>query len=267
MFLTLLLALNVHAACEWSEQEVGALPVRALPEASGVVFSRAIPGRLYHVNDSSNQPVIYWTDTAGNLQGQARVETPASDIGDNDHRRRSVRLILVPEARLDAPQVTPVQVKELVYPDGPHNAESLSVHPRTGDVFILTKDTKHGRGISKMYRLRASEVLTAGPATLEPWGQLDVSALADGGARGQLVTGMAFHPTGEHLFVLTYKSIVVVSADLSRPLGTNGNSEVLRSRKLPKQEAIAATLDGRGFVITTEVENGGRSPILQFRCL
>lgn len=284
MLLTLLLALNVHAACEWRETEVGALPVRELPEASGAVFSQTVPGRLYHINDSGNNPTIYWTDISGRLLGSSTVDTRNSDIedlgygpcggqkclyiadiGDNSNQRRKIKLKLVEESRLSARTVPVLVEKDLVYPDGSHNAEALSVHPITGDVFILTKDTRDLRGLSRMYRLRAAQVMSPGESTLEPWGNLDLSSNDNRDAR--LVTGMAFHPTGAHLFVLTYKNAIAISADFSRTLGTNGASEVIPTRETHQQEAIAATLDGRGFIITTETKAGrGPAPILKYSC-
>src|SRR6185312_841476 len=52
-----------------------------------------------------------------------------ADIGDNDALRPSCVLYRLPEpAKLGSAELTP-EALPFVYPDGPHNAETLLVHP------------------------------------------------------------------------------------------------------------------------------------------
>jgi hypothetical protein len=90
--------------------------LNGLPEASGLVASRATPGRLWSHNDSGTPELIAF-DAKGNISGRvsitgARVEdwealasAPCgkgnclyvADIGDNDGKRRDISIYRVPE--------------------------------------------------------------------------------------------------------------------------------------------------------------------------
>ena len=61
------------------------------------------------------------------------------DIGDNEQRRGTVALIVVP------PQGEPV-LHRLTYPDGPHDAEALLVDAR-GVPTVVTKERRRGRDL------------------------------------------------------------------------------------------------------------------------
>jgi len=74
-------------------------------------------------------------------------------IGDNTDRRNGITVYRVPEPVVE-PNKTGVTVKvggvekiELVYPDGPRNAETLMVDPLTKDIYIVSKEKP-----SKVYR-------------------------------------------------------------------------------------------------------------------
>jgi hypothetical protein len=64
------------------------------------------------------------------------------DIGDNNSKRKFVTVYRVPEpVDLDAQnkRTGAADVIRLEYPDRPHDAEALMIHPKSGDLYIVTK--------------------------------------------------------------------------------------------------------------------------------
>ena len=61
------------------------------------------------------------------------------DIGDNDRDRDEVVVYRVKEPAEGVTETEPAEAFRLTYPDGPHDAEALMVHPKSGDLYIVTK--------------------------------------------------------------------------------------------------------------------------------
>jgi hypothetical protein len=124
------------------------------------------------------------------------------DVGDNASALGSVTIYRVPEPTVEgavrsstaaAPAATaPAESIELVYPDGPHDAEVVIVHPKTGDLYIVTKEL-----VSGVYRAVAP--LDAGGVTMmERVARFSIPAtLADR-------TGGAISSDGRRVAVATY---------------------------------------------------------------
>ena len=88
----------------------------------------------------------------------------------------------------------PVARVTLRYPDGPHDAESMAVHP-DGTLFILTKERP-----ARLFRAR----LDSPQPTLEAVTTLDP---------GNVPTDMAISDDGSRVIVLTYKEAVEFAMD------------------------------------------------------
>jgi hypothetical protein len=232
-------ASSAPAACGYAAaRPLAELKSRAVPEASGLAASRQVPDVYWTLNDHSNSAMLVALDAQGRSRGVVSVTnadntdwealqpgpgrdgSPAlyiGDIGDNDEGRRDVTIYRVPEPLLPpAPasgeppvlSTPPPEVFKLVYPDGPHNAEAMLVHPTTGELVVITKEKS---GQSSVFRapnpLDASQV-----GTFERVGGLDVSALGGPGAgasgksaaSGKLVTDAAISPDGQRVAVRTY---------------------------------------------------------------
>ena len=140
------------------EQGVVANP--AIAEASGIAASRKHPGVFWVHNDSGDKPRIFaldgkgatlatyrlsgadandWEDIAvgpGPKSGETYVYV--GDIGDNGTSRKSVQVYRVaePAAIQGDGKLTGVDKLKLQYPDEPHNAETLMVDPRQGDLYL-----------------------------------------------------------------------------------------------------------------------------------
>jgi hypothetical protein len=133
------------------------VPLREMPEASGVAASRRTPGLFWAHNDSGD-PVIFNIDSQGAIKRRVRVTGAAvddwediavgpcpqgscvyiADIGDNSGTRKHITLYRVVEPAPGDAATKPVEAFQAVYPDGPHDAEALFVS-QDSDVFLITK--------------------------------------------------------------------------------------------------------------------------------
>lgn len=198
--------------------KVGALQDAAIDESSGLVASRRNPGVMWTHNDSGDGLLIYclradgapcgawlvtgaqardWEDMAvgpGPAPGQSYLYV--GDIGDNARERDAVIVYRFPEPEIDssagAPTTSPADAIRLAYPNGPHDAETLLVHPITGDLYIITKEVTSG-----VYRaaapLDASQIIT-----LERVARFSIFAtLSDR-------TGGDISPDGRRVAIATY---------------------------------------------------------------
>jgi len=188
-----------------------------ITESSGLAPSRSRAGVYYTHNDSGDSARVFAFDKTGktlatiNLDGtNARdCEDMASatiggrstfylgDIGDNGEKRASILIYRFEEPKtLSGEMHAKPEIVELTYPDGPHNAETLLVHPTTGAIMIVTKTSK---GASGIYALEGAA--TAGKHVLKKVGTVEVSSLIK---EGKLFTGGAWSPNARHIVLRTY---------------------------------------------------------------
>jgi hypothetical protein len=180
---------------------------RDITESSGLVARRDI---VATVNDSGSEPVVYTVDRpTGDTVGTVRyadavtdVEALApgrhetvwvGDLGDNRHTRASVQVYRVPLGEVRGERSVDAASFELVYPDGAHDAEALLVHPRTGQVLVVSKQLTGG-------------TVYAAPRPLDPHA---VNRLRVVGRVPGLITDGAFFPDGKHLVLRTYGTAAV----------------------------------------------------------
>jgi len=234
---------------QWSEAvRVGELQVQ-LSEASGLAASRQFPERLYHINDSGETGKFFITGMDGKDTRSVRIndfdpeDTEAlslgpcpgkdsisclyiGDIGDNDVKRKSIEIVVVDEVRNFSQTLKPRSRLKLVYPDGPHDAESMAVHPN-GDIYILTKENP-----ARLYKANPNVL----QQTLTP-----VTTLQPGGKP----TDMAISDDGMRLLVLTYMDAVEYSMDFKQ-------QQKIRLNFLQQQESVAYLPGSRSFIYSTE---------------
>lgn len=146
-------------------------------------------GRVFTVEPSTGETVAETRWDAPPVDVEAMAPLPdgdllVADIGDNPGSRPSVELIRVP-AGLDG--VVQPKTYELVYPDGAHDAESLLVHPETGQSFVVSKEF-----VGRMYAAPRKLSATS-PNELELVGEV-LPIATDG----------AFFPDGEHFVLRSY---------------------------------------------------------------
>lgn len=267
-----------------------------LREASGLEASQAFEGRLYHVNDSGGPSAFFISNLNGGDLKRVDVDigrlgdTEAlgvgpflgrsalfvGDIGDNHSRKKQVRIIVIAEEEDFGPSVEPQKVVTLRYPDGPHDAEGMAVHPN-GDVYIVTKEFAGLRTqAAGLFRLSREALESASGETCElmPAGELDFPSMLKGYPLwAKIVTGFDISPDGTRLLFLTYGAAVEVAHDLSEgPVADFGRMKrnvdyrVIRLFMMKQQEAVAYMPDGMGFFYDTEAWIF-RAPLRSLRCI
>lgn len=149
---------------------VGRVESRELDETSGLAASRLNENVVWLHNDGPIRRLVA-VKTTGETVATLEFSSPTTDvediaigpgpdtnvdylyvgdIGDNDKRRKTVRVLRIPEPNLSGVQrqrvqADQVEVFELAYPDTPFDAEALLVDSRTGDIFVATKEKNRCR--------------------------------------------------------------------------------------------------------------------------
>ena len=242
---------------------IGELPPQ-LRESSGLAASRDYPDRLYHINDSGDAGRFYVSRFDGTglqtvpIAGFKPSDVEAlslgpcpgpprrpciylGDIGDNRRRRKTIEIVAVAETPSFVGTAKPVARVTFRYPDGPHDAESMAVHP-DGTLFILTKERP-----ARLFRAR----LDSAQQTVEAVTTLDP---------GNVPTDMAISDDGSRMIVLTYKEAVEFAMDFKA-------QHKLALLSLPQQESVAYLPGSRSFIFTTErVVLLQPQPVMKLEC-
>ncbi len=182
-----------------------------IDESSGLVDRGAT---MVTTNDSGDGAVLYVVDKGGRTIGRttyadevADVEALApqgttvwaADIGDNRERRTSVQVYRVEVAPGDRKVAAPRY--DLVYPDGPHDAESLLVGP-DGRLRIVSKGILGGS-------------VYVAPKVLDPDRP---NRLTRGPSVGIFATDAALFPDGRHALVRGYGTALVATFPAFKPV-------------------------------------------------
>jgi hypothetical protein len=222
-----------------------------ITESSGLAVDYA--RYLYWtVNDSDDRGVVYGIGLDGTVRGtlnfraQPRdVEAVAmcknrlyvADIGDNNARRRFVRVYIFTSPRPDGLTVT-YHAYDFRYPDGPHDAETLLIDDCCR-LFIVTKG-------------REAAIYEA-PANPERQG---VNELEQVGLAPSNVTDGTFLPGGDRIALLTYSSVEVIDAT---------SYEFMASVPIPSQpraESLTLNMDQSSLLVGSE---GKKSKVYSVR--
>lgn len=176
----------------------GYVQINGQIELSGLVASRRNPNVLWTHNDGP-QDYVYAINNEGRHVGDLHLVNAPSldiediaigpgpvpgvdylyvgDIGGNNDDRTVVQVFRVPEPAMmwnesnQHPIARSYDIVTLRYPGGKgYNAETLLSDPETGDLYILTKESKS----SHVYRAAASQLIASQVSTLELVGQVDV---------------------------------------------------------------------------------------------
>lgn len=184
-----------------AEHETGRVKSKKLKEISGLAASRKNPHVLWMHNDGKSKQ-IFGVVATGKLA--ATIDCPVSiediediaigpgpdsetdylylgDIGDNELRRAEIQIVRIAEPDLSSPgedrvDADQVEVFQLRYPDGRHNAEALLVDPLSGDLFVVTKE----KGRARIYQAAASQLQSGSQVTLEHTGDVPCTEVSGG---------------------------------------------------------------------------------------
>ncbi len=119
-----------------------------------------------------------------------------ADIGDNSAQRSRVTLYRIPTPARGDHTVVPTTF-DLVYSDGPRDAETLLVHPRTGRLYVVSKGLLGGTVYAAPGDLRADRTNVLQPVA---------------GAPG-LVTDGVYLPDGRHVLLRDYSDAILLRGE------------------------------------------------------
>ena len=161
-------------------QIVGRIESAEITESSGIVASRCNEGVFWTHNDSGDDAFIYAINAKGEKLGTFKVSGAKNndwediatikneksecilylgDIGNNERLKTEMTIYRVREPKVSETDKTSSQKNPRMteaaeaikfdYPDGRHDAETLLVHPQTGDVYVLSKTLTSASGVYK----------------------------------------------------------------------------------------------------------------------
>ncbi len=222
----------------------------AITESSAVVEVHR-PHRVLTINDSGDGAVVYVLDPAtGRTVGRSTYSGDAvdvealtrgrdgevwvGDIGDNGAVRAGIQVYRLPRLTDGDREVTSTRY-DLAFRGGARDAEALLVHPRTGQVYVVSKSLFGGQVFAAPERLSSDR-----PNVLRPLGRVP-----------GLITDGAFFPDGRHAVLRDYSRAYVFDT-------TTTPWRRLDSVELPNQpqgEGIDVRASGRSLLVSTEGAN------------
>ncbi|MEU8797813.1 hypothetical protein [Spirillospora sp. NPDC048819] len=234
-----------------------------ITESSGLAASRRHEGVVYTHNDSGGVPAIYalgmdgrvratltvggagardWEGIAVGKDGNGRPAIFVADIGDNlGGAWPYVTVYRIPEPARLRSRTLPATAFKIKYEDGPRNAETFMINPRTNRIYIA----------SKLFGGKVYE----GPAKLRTSGFNIMRKVRDAPS---MATDGAFAPDGRTCVIRTYFGARLYSV---KPDGNPGES--LKSIGLPMQsqgESVTYAPDGKSILVGSE---GTNEPVYQ----
>lgn len=225
-----------------------------ITESSGIAASRAHPG-VYWTHNDQDAPLIYGIDsrtgeTVATLTMKG-VGTPrdmegisvgpdgavyVGDIGDNlDGSWDHVWIYRFPEPEQLKDQTVRATQYDVKYADGARNAEALMVHPKTGRVYIASKNEDGGGLYQGPERLTTSRTNVFRRIGEVPW-----------------VTDGAFSPSGDRLVLRGYLSAREYDWRDGR---IDGDGTSVGAPFQGQSESVTYTPDGSAFLFGSEGKN------------
>jgi hypothetical protein len=198
----------------------------AIRESSGLAASRRNPGIFWTHNDSGNSPHIYAFDRSGRDRGAFRItgadnidwedialgpgpekDTSYLYIGEIGGNKRIAGDVIVYRVKEPSPrnggeyETEPAAAIRLRYPDRPHDAEALLVHPHSGDLYIITKAVGSD---TETWVFKATAPHTTETRTLQKVARLRIPGESRFHLILGLVTGGAISPDGRRVAICDY---------------------------------------------------------------
>lgn len=244
-----------------------------IAESSGLAASRIEDGVFYTHNDSGDEARLFrfsidggrvlmvplegvrardWEDMASGPCPGGGDCLYVGDIGDNlrQHDRIDVWAFRETESGVEP---SPVASWSVRYPETPEDAETLLVHPSTGRIYVVTKESRS----PQVFRFPIQQ----GEGVLEKVATLSEEAL---GIRLPKLTGGDFSRDGDRVILRGYLSAWEWEVDLRSP-----EAHWLKppSRPVPlrlERQGEALTLDMTGRVFTSS--EGSPMPLTRIGC-
>lgn len=277
LFLMLLTAGQLFADSFQKPQVIATVEAREVDESSGCAVSRQYPGVIWTINDGDRRLVglnregkllgvttipgaqLYdWEDIAIGRRNKLYV----GDIGDNLRRRTGIRIYRFDEPKPGASKTKPAEAIDFKYPDGPHDAEALIVHPTTDDVYIVTK-ARPGDGRTKVFRAKAP-LKAKRQYILERVAELDLPGLSPISLLVGQITGGTVSPDGLRVAICDYFTAWEAQIEKGAPFDSiwKAKWEQFDIGNRKQGESVCYRADGQAVIATSE---GSPMPLIEVK--
>jgi len=266
---------------------IGKISNPDVTEASGLAASKCQPDVFWTQNDSGDENFIYAINSAGDNLGTFRVLNAVNDdwediaefkdasgkcyvylgdTGNNSDDGGAAAIYRVAEPVIsgstrgtttkNAVPTEPAQALKFSYPEKVRDAETLMVHPSTGDIYVLSKNKTEPSDVYKLSPAFGTNTVQKAVRIAE----VRVPSIPIG-----LLTGGDISPDARRVVVCDY----VDGFELTLPAGDNNFDDIWRQQpvrvdlgKRDTGEAVAYGSDGSTIYATTE---GKKAPIIEVR--
>ncbi len=277
---------NAQVSKNYSEPKiVGEIKSGEIVESSGLSASKCTEDIFWTHNDSGDDAFIFAINSKGKKVATYKVKnavnTDWEDIAEvrdkngecflyignfgNNARSRTEHTIYKVKEPNDFskdsdkknPQITEEsEAIKFTYPDIRHDAETLLVHPQTGDIYVVTKRLTGAAGV---YKLKAGYDQTK-VSKLEKITDISVPAVPEG-----LLTGGDISPDGRRVVLCdyfgAYEFILPENAKNFDDIWKETPQKIeLGTRE--QGEAIGYSADGNSIFATSENKN---SPLIEVK--
>ena len=266
----------------------GQLQSEEIVEASGLARSQLDDSVLWTINDGGSKPRLYALSPDGAHRGRIKLEEGknrdwedlssfrigvqayllVADTGDNDSKRDNVQLYIVPEPDLgldDKVKMEPAWTVKFEYPEGPRDAEAVTVDTANQRVLVLTKRNWP----PELYEVpltpgdgKASATLLGLIESLPTPTRNDMQNASFTKNWHWQPTAMDLSPDGKLAVILTYRAIYVYRLDPAKGLfdNLNGTAYALGLGNFPGAESVVFSADSQSIFVTLE---GQRAPLIR----
>lgn len=266
---------------------VGTIKSQEIKESSGIVASRCQTDVFWTHNDSGDGAFVFALDAAGVNLGVWQVKNAKNrdwedlatvknangecflylgDLGDNERKHESLIVYLVKEPTVSAadknssrknPLTTePSDAIKIQYPEPRSDAETLMVHPQTGEIYILTKRLRDKATVYKLSKNYSFDKVNR----LEKITDFTVPSIPFG-----FLTGGDISSDGKRVIICDY----LAAYEIILPDSAKNFDDIWREKPLivdlgqrEQGEAVCYSADDKAIYATSEKVN---SPLIKVK--
>jgi hypothetical protein len=204
-----------------------------------------------------------WEDIASFKDASGKCFLYIGDTGDNKQRRTEHKIYRVAEpatkdvgesSRKQPLQTAAPEIVRYSFPDYKQDAEALMVHPKSGEIYIVTKRISGPAGVYKLSPAFGNDSVIK----LDKVAEISVPAIPNG-----LITGGDISPDGLHVALCDYSQgyeLTLSAGETNFDAIWQQQPEPIDLGKRPSGESICYSLDGSALYATSEGKN---APVIE----